>query len=331
MKVRVWLRVEGIFSQGSDYFFEYKWEGTPFLTQMIHSGTVGSVLLMNSLAEPRYPKEFRLMIGEQQCNMFLLHGETQVDDSMIDEPWKYRHRDCGVMNQAAGYYRATFYIEEDLLLAAGDNAAYRGLGIVHPWFEARVTTQNSLGEEYEYALSPRVDSVSPSAGGLGGGTLLTIHGAGFDASGSMRNKVTIGGAPCAVVSNSQYMLVCETGAYNTSSTSPASGGHGLAGTEMRVWKVPLPKNGRSSKSIFTTVDMETPDSSEVWSGGLEWSDFLVNGTVRWTDDDRTLMHLRGQFVAPHTANYTFYGSANDFAELWLGGQPTSEHSGCKAE
>jgi peptidoglycan/xylan/chitin deacetylase (PgdA/CDA1 family) len=53
----------------------------------------------------------------------------------------------------------------------------------------------------------RIDSIEPAEGSVGGGTRVTIHGAGF----SDGDRVTIGGVACDAVSASESELTCTTG------------------------------------------------------------------------------------------------------------------------
>lgn len=77
------------------------------------------------------------------------------------------------------------------------------------------TFEKTLNSAFTYRLSmtSRVESVSPSRGGTGGGVVVTIKGSGFSTTQS-DNKVTIDGTACAVTSASETEIQCKTGAHN---------------------------------------------------------------------------------------------------------------------
>ena len=60
---------------------------------------------------------------------------------------------------------------------------------------------------YDAALTPTITSTSPARGGTGGGTLVTITGTGFAASG---NKVSIDGSICDIATESATEVTCYT-------------------------------------------------------------------------------------------------------------------------
>ena len=79
-----------------------------------------------------------------------------------------------------------------------------------------VVTLNGLvstlagGFTYRTAMTSKITSVTPSRGGTGGGTTLTISGTGF--SGTQNdNVVSIDGTPCTVTSATSSEIVCRTG------------------------------------------------------------------------------------------------------------------------
>ena len=60
---------------------------------------------------------------------------------------------------------------------------------------------------YDAALTPTITATSPARGGTGGGTLVTITGTGFAASG---NKVSIDGSICDIAAESATEVTCYT-------------------------------------------------------------------------------------------------------------------------
>ncbi|XP_070541075.1 fibrocystin-L-like [Ptychodera flava] len=70
------------------------------------------------------------------------------------------------------------------------------------------TTSSSDAFTYESSMTPIITSVSPTRGGTGGGTTVTITGTGFS---SGENTVTIDGSVCEIDTESATEIVCTTG------------------------------------------------------------------------------------------------------------------------
>ena len=73
------------------------------------------------------------------------------------------------------------------------------------------------GFTYDRALTPSVASIDPVRGGTGGGTLITITGAGFATSG---NKVMVDGSICDIASESETEITCYTNSHNGAVEAP---------------------------------------------------------------------------------------------------------------
>ena len=75
------------------------------------------------------------------------------------------------------------------------------------------TSPLANGYTYKLALTSKITSVTPSRGGTGGGTTLTIQGSGFSSIPS-DNVVSIDGTNCTVTSANSSLIICQTGAHN---------------------------------------------------------------------------------------------------------------------
>jgi hypothetical protein len=82
--------------------------------------------------------------------------------------------------------------------------------LLDPWLKATVDTV-PLPAAYNYtaSLTPAITAVAPTT--LRAGTLLTIIGTSFGASGTALNAVSIGRAPCLLVSWSATSVTCTVG------------------------------------------------------------------------------------------------------------------------
>ena len=73
------------------------------------------------------------------------------------------------------------------------------------------------GFSYDQLLTPTVDSIGPVRGGTGGGTLVTISGSGFAATG---NEVLIDGSVCDIATENNTEITCYTNSHNGAIEAP---------------------------------------------------------------------------------------------------------------
>ena len=106
-----------------------------------------------------------------------------------------------------------------------------------------------MGFTYKVALTSQIASVTPSRGGTGGGTTLTIQGSGFSNTQS-DNVVTIDGTECTVTFANSTVILCKTGPHSKT-------------IETKV-RVEVGNNGKAidEAAYFFYVD--------VWSSQFTW-------------------------------------------------------------
>lgn len=107
----------------------------------------------------------------------------------------------------------------------------------------------SNGFTYKPEMTSQITSVTPSRGGTGGGTTLTILGTGFSDTQS-DNIVTIDGVECNVTYANSSLITCQTGPHN-----------GTIETKVRV------EVGSNGKAIDDEADFFYVD---VWSSPFTW-------------------------------------------------------------
>ena len=107
----------------------------------------------------------------------------------------------------------------------------------------------SNGFTYKPEMTSQIASVTPSRGGTGGGTFLTILGSGFSDTQS-DNVVTIDGVDCEVTYANSSLITCQTGPHN-----------GTIETKVRV------EVGSNGKAIDDDADFFYVD---VWSSRFTW-------------------------------------------------------------
>lgn len=107
----------------------------------------------------------------------------------------------------------------------------------------------SNGFTYKLEMTSQITSITPSRGGTGGGTTLTIHGSGFSDTQS-DNVVTIDGVECNVTYANSSLITCQTGAHN-----------GTIETKVRV------EVANDGKALDDEADFFYVD---VWSSPFTW-------------------------------------------------------------
>ena len=86
-----------------------------------------------------------------------------------------------------------------------------GAAAVAVLLPTRGDAQVAAGVSFTYVVA--ITAVSPASGSAGGGTLLTVNGAGFEYLGHSNASsagVTVGGQPCAVASLTATQITCTT-------------------------------------------------------------------------------------------------------------------------
>ena len=175
-------------------------------------------------------------------------------------------------------------------------------------------TPDAAATPFTYVAVPNVESVSLGACGLLGGCTLVITGSGFDPA-VVNNVVTAAGAPCIITAASQEQLTCTVGAapltpavFATGSGVNASFTPGGRGLERRVWSMSssIPWSYTEAWSTSGALPFVTETEAQLAVGISEV------GTL-----DFYLQSLRGYFLPPVTANYSFLVRADDFARVYL--------------
>jgi hypothetical protein len=204
-------------------------------------------------------------------------------------------------------------------------------------------TMQSIG--MGFTVRPLIESVSATAFGVSGGSLLTIIGSGFSINGN--NEVLIGhnNVPCTIEQFDARRIVCRTGSTSFSTPSPQPnklylGGQGLlslfylqsampsslvSSFESFRWdwinkigNFPTTRNATSGKFLASFVEPTSfvnfpPTFAEVTADSLTSRHFYYGGTA--VED--YLQELTGFFVPPVSAFYSFYTRGDDQVVLWL--------------
>ena len=148
-------------------------------------------------------------------------------------------------------------------------------------------------------MHPTITSISPSTSGDLGGNTVTISGHGFAATCS-NNAVFLDGVACAILTCSNTQITCVAGPRSSVTASRSGSSRGVVN---RVF---------SSYSAGTNFAQDarypnSPSQTLIDTRGLVG--YGVNVADYYTQIVDTL------FVAPYTANYTFFVGGDDWHEL----------------
>ena len=215
---------------------------------------------------------------------------------------------------------------------------------------------NRHGDVYQVAHHPTVTGLVPARSSTLGGTLVVVSGSGFS-SNVTDNAVAVGSQECVVVSASQTRLTCELPPATESGTGACTCACpcacckvGTAGLLHEQWKLFASTNGNGDGAGGDGDGMGDPSVVATPAHVAAVRAFVANRVCVWEDDLRdwdvlkygthfqasgivlsgqetrvaqsaqahdVVNVLSGFFMPPHTGEYRFYVSGNDFAELRL--------------
>ena len=158
------------------------------------------------------------------------------------------------------------------------------------WTAASYTLQ---GEEYFFRTIASVDSISHSEGSGLGGLEITINGKSFPSEAG-RIRVEIDGTNCEVTSASFNSITCKTGAY---------------------YKITQESHYEGSAGLFRERYDYNGVNYEYNPEDLESEEYIPNSNLHYSLVKG--FRIYGYFKAPRTGEYTFYGSVNKDAKVYL--------------
>ena len=151
---------------------------------------------------------------------------------------------CALGDFPAGSYNVSVYMSNGQRTLGGsqDTGTHvGGLAVVYDedgYLEPGLFNRDSKGTLHMVQYYPRIDSVFPPAGSLGGNTVVTITGGGFPMN-EEEVAVAVAGRPCVVSYASIESIICNTTAKGNSTvfTKVSVGDHGAVGVA-DVWMAP---------------------------------------------------------------------------------------------
>jgi hypothetical protein len=273
--------------------FTYGWGQTPKVDAATLGGAPGAVYRATGQLYGDGVDVYHVRIGGATCTVDEAVQAGNAGD-LMDWSGSGTVR-CVLGDAEAGRYNVSLEARDTAVAGQGwGQAAWRGR-------QAKQVAPD--GTVFHFTARPRVDALSFSATGLAGGSVLTITGAGFSTRGD--NAVTLAGVPCAVVDATPTAIRCRPGTAAASSPAMAPG-------------VLYPGGAGLVHAIFRDRNA-WPNDPE--AAGVAPSSVAVNGgglaTALVNEADLYAQVLKGFFVPPVSANYTFYTRGDDQVGVWL--------------
>jgi opacity protein-like surface antigen len=327
--MQVKVMVDGAWATGPRDYRMSMWH-TPMLLRINHAGLAGSVLNFMGLFKSNNFNAFTYLIGDTRCDLLAL---KPMDDAVEDSSDDWRQYSCKVSDQEAGYYNVSLNLGSDII-NMDRSTFWFGDAVFHPWETEMLNRMSPSGELYNVAIFPKITSVSPLIGSPNGGTVVTITGTGFSTDLSS-NSVFFGEQECTLLSSDGNTMTCMTSPLTNASTAifaneTVPGTLGLkketyvdittAGNWHACYHCQFSSAMLTSQSTpYMTGYPDYPENVSTHFGDLEMNDRVMWSSSRmpWRKIRRYVDRYTGLFIAPHTANYTFYLAGNDFVRLSL--------------
>ncbi|MBN3294522.1 PKHL1 protein, partial [Polypterus senegalus] len=228
----------------------------------------------------------RVYIGGMPCDLLYPNSDRRYGIS-LDYQWsQLGTMTCRITGTYVGHQNVSFTV---------DGPYGRSLPDVSTYF---VSSANKLAMFQTYAV---VTSISPSAGGSEGGTILTIKGQYFDQTDAPA-RVLVGGQNCPVLSVSDSQITCRSPAQPDGNRTVFAGGRGL---KLEVWNKTAPQKLED----IMAYNESTPGYYTTWLDSSSYS-FPYNS-------DNFASRLSGFYVPAVTDDYRFYVSGVYKAALYL--------------
>nr|XP_032810523.1 fibrocystin-L isoform X1 [Petromyzon marinus] len=228
----------------------------------------------------------RAYAGGMPCELLLPNSDSLYRLELDNEKSDKGYLSCNITSTYIGHLNVSFILSDDFGRSLPDKSTFL------------VSALNKLSMFQSYA---EVAAVSPAAGSLEGGTLLTVTGRFFDQT-DAPVRVLVGGRKCLVTAVTDTQITCRTQRFVPSNATFYTGGRGL---RLEIWNGSQPQsfekiallNASSPGYALDTVDA----TWKRWATG--WNYF----TARFS----------GFFVPPENGSYEFYVRGDDKCALFL--------------
>ncbi|KAM4026998.1 fibrocystin-L isoform 2-T2 [Anomaloglossus baeobatrachus] len=261
--------------------------GTPgsmiTITGKIITDVYGSNTALSS--NGRNVRVLRVYAGGMPCELLIPNSDTlyglQLDSTSGDTGSMI----CRSTGTYVGHTNISFIL---------DSNYGRSLPVLSTYF---VSSLNKIAMFQTYA---EITGIFPSAGGIIGGTIITITGQFFDETDAPA-KVLIGGQECQVLKLTDTTITCQSPPQPPVLPSLYPGSRGL---KLERWNI--------SMSLSNALQLNETTAGYI---GSSWSDGAYN---TWpSDSSEFVARLSGFFVPPVTDYYNFYIKGDDNYALYF--------------
>ncbi|XP_054461971.1 PKHD1 like 1, tandem duplicate 1 [Anoplopoma fimbria] len=229
----------------------------------------------------------RAYMGGMPCELLKPESDELYDLRLDSESSTWGYMSCKMTGTYVGHHNLSYILDDEFGRSLPDKKLFR------------VSASGKLSMFQTFA---EVTGVSPSAGSVMGGTLLTIHGRFFDQT-DRPARVLVGGLPCEIQTVSDNRITCRSAKHEMDvNMTVQPGGRGL---KMEVWNDTRPR-------YLTDIRSYNENTTGYWT---EWVDSMPH--VFALELNYFSSRTRGFFVPPVSANYTMYLHCDDRCELYL--------------
>ncbi|KAM4540003.1 PKHD1 like 1, tandem duplicate 1 [Odontesthes bonariensis] len=238
----------------------------------------------------------RSYMGGMPCEMLKPESDDLYNLQLDSESSHWGYMSCKMTGTYVGHHNLSYILDADFGRSSPDKKLF--------WI-------SSVGKLSMFQTFAEVTAVSPSKGGVQGGTLLTVHGRYFDQT-DQPARVLVGGLPCEIQTVADDSITCKTAEHQTKDGN-VTAYPGSRGLKMEVWNGTRP---RYVSDIWSYTD----NTTGYW---WQWVDSLPHTFPIDFNDFST--RTTGFLVPPSTGNFTVYLHCDDKCELYLSNSSRPEH------
>ncbi|NP_001123871.1 PKHD1 like 1, tandem duplicate 2 isoform 1 precursor [Danio rerio] len=214
----------------------------------------------------------RAYMGGMPCEFLKPNSEEKYGLKLDNGEWGYMS--CKMTGTYIGHHNFSYIVSGEYGRSLPDFGVFS------------ISALNKLAMFQTYA---EVTGVSPSAGSMLGGTLLTIQGQNFDET-DQPAMVLVGGHECQIRSISNKKVVCVTPGYERKNVTVFPGGRGI---KMETWDI----------SNLNNLEDVLMYSSNMSGYSVQWVDSL---SYVWPNGFHSFVARLSGFFAPlESDNYYF--------------------------
>ncbi|XP_073535878.1 fibrocystin-L [Phyllobates terribilis] len=253
------------------------------ITGKIFTDVYGSNTALSS--NGKNVRVLRVYAGGMPCELLVPNSDTlyglQLDSTSSDTGYMV----CRSTGTYVGHLNISFIL---------DSNYGRSLPVLSTYY---VSSLNKIAMFQTYA---EITGIFPSAGGVKGGTIITITGQFFDETDAPA-KVLIGGQECQVLGITDTIITCRSPPQPPVIASLYPGSRGL---KLEMWNISIPPSN--------ALQLNETSTSYV---GSSWSD---GASQSWSSNSSEFIaRLSGFFVPPDTDYYNFYIKGYDNYALYF--------------